>query len=250
MNTAKPRAELLKLRTTRTSLDLLLWMIGVVAFVVLLHVATLSLDVLANRDGQLKVVGWGTGVGALFAGLLGAMSFTSEIRNGTIRPTFLATPRRSRVIMGKVVASALTGALFGLFAEALAIAIGSAGLATRGINVDLDAGDYAQLLAGGTAAAALWAAIGVGVGAVVRNQVGALVGLCVWLLLVETTLIGNVSSVGKFAPGANAGALAGAIQTQSPRALLDPALGALLLAGYAVIAVAAGYLVTVRRDVN
>jgi hypothetical protein len=49
-------------------------------------------------------------------------------------------------------------------------------------------GDFAQMIAGGAAAAALWAALGTGVGAIVRSQVGAVVGLCVWLLLIETVL--------------------------------------------------------------
>jgi hypothetical protein len=89
----------------------------------------------------------------------------------------------------------------GLLAEALTAAIESGALAARGVHVELTAGDYAQLLAGGAAAAALWAASGVGVGALVRNQVSAVVGLCVWLLLIETVLIGNVPSAGKFAPG-------------------------------------------------
>jgi hypothetical protein len=43
--------------------------------------------------------------------------------------------------------------------------------------------DFAQLLAGGTAAASLWAVIGVAVGAIVWNQVGAVVGLVVRQLL-------------------------------------------------------------------
>ena len=88
------RSELLKQRTTRTILQLPLWMIGLVALVVLLHVFSLNVTTLVSRDGQLKVLGWGTSVGALFAALLGALSITTEIRHGTIRPTFLATPRR------------------------------------------------------------------------------------------------------------------------------------------------------------
>jgi hypothetical protein len=107
-----------------------------------------------------------------------------------------------------------------------------------------------QLLAGGAAAAALWATIGVGVGALVRNQIGALIGLCVWLLLIETTLIGNVPSAGKFAPGASAGAIAGAIQTQSAAKLLAPGLGVLLLAAYAALTAGAGALAIARRDVG
>jgi ABC-2 type transport system permease protein len=244
------RSELLKQRTTRTILQLPLWMIGLVALVVLLHVFSLNVATLTSRDGQLKVLGWGTSVGALFAGLLGALSITSEIRHGTIRPTFLATPRRGRVITAKVTASALAGLSIGLLAEALTAGLESAGLATRGIHIALSAGDYVQLLAGGALSAALWAAIGVGVGAIVRNQVGAVIGLCVWLLLIETTLIGNVPGAGKFVPGAGAGALAGAIQTQSASKLLAPALGGLLLVAYAAAAIAAGLITTERRDIN
>jgi ABC-2 type transport system permease protein len=244
------RAELFKQHSTRTGLELLVWMIGVVSFVVLLHVFALHADTISSRDGQLKVVGWGTSIGALFASLLGAMSITSELRHGTIRPTFLATPRRMRVLVAKVVTSALAGVAIGLLAQALAAGIASAGLAERGIDISLGGREYVQLLAGGALAGGLWGAIGVGIGAVVRSQVGSLIGLCVWLLLIETALIGNVASVGKFAPGAGAGALAGAIQTQSATALLSPALGGLLLAAYATAVVAAGSLTLARSDVT
>src|SRR5262245_61771560 len=77
---------------------------------------------------------------------------------------------------------ALAGAGIGLLAETLTAGAEAVGLAARGIHVELSSGDYAQLLAGGALAAALFAAIGVGVGTVVRNQVASLVGLCVWLL--------------------------------------------------------------------
>jgi ABC-2 type transport system permease protein len=244
------RSELFKQRTTRTILQLPLWMVGLVALVVLLHVFSLNPGTLTSHDGQLKVLGWGTSVGALFAALLGALSITGEIRHGTIRPTFLATPRRGRVITAKVAASALAGLAIGLLAEALTAALESAGLATRGIHIALSAGEQLHVVAGGAFAAAMWGAIGVGVGAVVRNQVGAVVGLCVWLLLIETTLIGNVPGAGRFVPGAGAGALAGAIQTQSASKLLTPALGAMLLAGYLAAAIAGGLITTERRDIN
>jgi hypothetical protein len=98
--------------------------------------------------------------------------------------------------------------------------------------------------------AALFAAIGVGVGALVRNQVAAVVGLCVWLLFIEPILLGDIQSAGKFAPGASAGAIAGAIQTQIADTLVAPALGVLLLAAYAAIASAAGAIATARRDIG
>lgn len=243
------KSELLKQRTTRTSGLLLLWMTGLILLVVLLHVLSLSSEHLSTADGQLKVVGWGTSIAALFASLLGAMSITAEIRHGTIRPTFLANPRRERVIAAKLAAGAFTGIAVGLLAEGLTAAIEAAGLAARGIHIQLTAADYLQLLAGGAAAGALFAAIGVGLGATIRQQVGTVVALCVWLLLIETTLIGNIPSAGKYAPGAATGAIAGAIQTQSAAKLAAPAIGVLLLAAYAGIAAGAGALLTDRRDV-
>ncbi len=244
------RSELLKQRTTRTILQLPLWMVGLVALIVVLHVVGFSAHDLSVRENQLKIYGWGTGIGSLFAALLGALSITGEIRHGTIRPTYLATPKRARVIAAKAAASAIGGLALGLLAEALTAGISSAGLAARGIHIALSTGDLAQLLAGGAAAAALWAAIGTGVGAIVRNQVGTVVGLCVWLLILETSLIGTVPSAAKFAPGASAGALAGAVQTQTASKLLAPAVGALLLAACAIAAAGAGAIAGSRRDVT
>jgi ABC-2 type transport system permease protein len=243
------RAELLKQRTTRTSLVLLLSMVALILLLIVLHVASLSSEHVSSLDGQLKVAGWGTSIGALFAALLGAMSITSEIRHGTIRPTFLATPKRERVVAAKLLATALIGIGIGLVAEGLSAGIEAAGLSIRGIHVQLSAGDYIQLLGAGAAAAGFFAAIGLGVGALVRQQIGAVVGLTIWLLLIETTLIGNVPSAGKFLPGAAAGAIAGAIQTQSASKLVAPAIGVVLLLGYAAIASFGGAILTNRRDV-
>jgi len=243
------RAELLKLRTTRATLVLLLSMVGLILLLVVLHVASLSLTHISGTDGQLKVVGWGTTVGALFAALLGAMSITAEIRHGTVRPTFLVTPRRERVIAAKLLSSALVGIGVGLLAEALAAGIEATGLAIRGIPIQLSAGDYVQLLAGGALAGAFCAAIGLGVGTAIRNQVGAVAALTIWFILIETTLIGNVPSAGKFAPGAAAGAIAGAAQTQSVAKLAAPGIAVLLLLVYAAIAAVGGAVLTNRRDV-
>ncbi len=100
--TAQLRAELLKQRSTRTNLSLLSAMLGLVLLAVLLHGLALPAEHLDSTSEQLTVVvGWGEKLGALFAALLGAMSITSEIRHGTIRPTFLVTPRRARVLAAK-----------------------------------------------------------------------------------------------------------------------------------------------------
>jgi ABC-2 type transport system permease protein len=242
------RAELLKQRSTRTTLGFLLAMLTLILFATVLHSFGLKETSLLNHDDQMHVFGWG-GLGALFAGLVGAMSITAEIRHGTIRPTFLATPRRSRVIVAKAIASSLIGVVFGLAAAAFALGIGSAALKARGIPVDLDAGDIAQLIAGGAVAAALWGPIGVGLGALLRNQVAALVGLFAWLLFVEGLVFGLLPKAGRLLPGTAGSAIAGATTTGEVRPLLAPAVGALLLVLYGTASVAAGWTATNRRDV-
>jgi ABC-2 type transport system permease protein len=245
---AQLRSELLKQRSTQTSLGLLGGLLGLVLLAVLLHGFGLSAEELGRRNNQLMVLGRGEFVAALFAALLGALSITSEIRHGTIRPTLLVCPWRGRVVAAKVWASTPIGAGLGLAASALAAAVGTAALRARGIDIELDGGDYALLIAGGGAAAALWAAIGVGIGAVVRHQVPTVVGIAAWLLFVEGLLIGDVSGVqdvGRFAPGALGMALSG----QEPDVLVAPPMGLVLLALYALVAAVAGVAATTRRDV-
>jgi ABC-2 type transport system permease protein len=247
--TAQLRSELLKQRSTRTNLGLFAGMLGLVLLAVVLHGFGLATENVDSRSEQLTTLfGRGAFLAALFAALLGALSITAEIRHGTIRPTFLATPWRGSVVAAKVWVSTLIGAVFGLAACAFAAGIGITALRVRGIDVQLDGGDYELFVAGGAAAAALWAAIGVGIGAVVRSQVPTVVGIAAWLLFVESLLVGDVSGVaevGRFAPGALGMAASG----QDPETLLAPAVGLVLLLLYAVAAGAAGWVATTRRDV-
>jgi ABC-2 type transport system permease protein len=247
--TALVHSELLKQRSTRTTLSLFVAMIGLILLAVLLHGFGLGAEALGDRHVQLMVLGRGEFLGVLFAALLGAMSITAEIRHGTIRPTFLFSPRRGRVVAAKVVVSVLVGAGFGLVAGAVATAAGTAALRARGIDLQLDGSDDALLVFGSAAAATLWAAIGVGLGALVRNQVPTLIGICAWLLFVEGLLAeatGGLGDVGRILPGSAAAAISG----QDPGTLLAPAVGLVLLVAYAAAAALAGAIATSRRDVG
>jgi ABC-type transport system involved in multi-copper enzyme maturation permease subunit len=223
---------------------------GLVLFAVLLHGFGLAAENVGRSSSEQLTTLFGPGqkLGVVFAGLLGALSITSEIRHGTIRPTLLVSPSRGRVVDAKVWASMLIGAGFGLAACALAVGVATAALGLRGIDVQVNAGDYARFLAGGAAAAAFWAAIGVGLGAVVRHQVPTLIGICAWLLFVEGLIVGDLTgfgAVGRFAPGAAAAAVTG----QDPGTLLAPGAGLVLLALYVVAAAWVGSVATSRRDV-
>jgi hypothetical protein len=237
------RSELLKQRSTQTTLYLLLAMFGLLALAATLNVLAVSADDLSTRAEQLQDFEVVSRAGMLFAGLAGAIAFTAEIRSGTIRPTFLVTPRRGLVLAAKLVVGVLVGIAFGLVAEGV-MAGRSVAIALRGIDNQLTGGDYLQLFTGGAAAAALWAAAGVGVGALVRNQVGAIVGLCAWMFVVESTTESFLPDFGRLLPGGAGIALAGNSDE------LPAALAALPLVLYAAAAAAAGWRATLRRDIR
>lgn len=238
-------AEAYKLGTTRSNAGIAVGMIGLIALAVLVHAYGLPVAELADREGQRNVlVEVGINLGMLFAALLGALTITGEYRTGTIRPTLLVTPHRETVIAAKTATALPAGALMGLLAAATALAAGAVGFSLRDIGVELTAGDGAWLILGGATGGALWAVVGLGVGAVIRNQVPAVVALLVWLLFVENVLA-ELPEVHHLLPGAAARALGGLDREGLP----TPAAGALLLVGYAVVAAGVGLVATRRRDV-
>lgn len=243
--TRQLRAELLKLRSTRTTFGLALGMVALVLLVSLVAGLTMPLVDLSRPENQRTVLGAGQ-TATLFAALVGVMAVTTEFRYGTIRSTLLVEPRRVRVLASKLLAALLAGLLFGIFAEGLAFAIGRIVLSGR--DVPLALGDRAQVHLGlGTVAAtALWAGLGVGVGAIVRHQVGAIVGLLAWIFVAESLLFGLVPSVGRYAPGPAGRPLAG----DSAAHLLSPSAGGALLVGYAIALAAVGAALMLRRDVD
>jgi ABC-2 type transport system permease protein len=241
------RSELLKLRTTKTAAGIAGATVALVVAALALHGFGLSVDRLSSSADQLGVfTDVGEHLGSLFAAVLGVLAVAGEIRHGTIRPTLLATPQRGRVLAAKAVVAAMTGAAIGMLATAAAAGAGTLLLALRGISIEVDVSDYALLIVGGAAAAALWAVLGLGIGAAVRSQVPAVVGLMVWVLFVENILGESVPSVGKFAPAALGRAVAGATRGAT---VSTPALAVVLLAVYTAAAAGLGWRITTQRDV-
>ena len=136
------------------------------------------------------------------------MAITSEFRHGTIRPTFVAH-RNGRESYAKVIASLLMGALFGLVAIGLSLGVGYAILTSETSPLELGTGHVVWLVLGTPAMTAAWAALGVGLGAVVRNQVFAVMGLITWAMVIDNLLRGLVPSIGGYTPvGASAALVA------------------------------------------
>jgi ABC-2 type transport system permease protein len=242
---AQVSAELLKVRSTRTTLGLVVGMVVLALLIVLLSGLLTRAGGLISKEDQLNLFATG-GVALIFSGLAGVLLITSEYRYGTIRPTFLFTPRRSSVLSAKLTTGLVTGLVFGAAGVGLALGIGSLILSARGIPSALDRGEIALLAGGGLAGIALRGAFGVGLGAIVRNQVGAVIGLLAWDFVVNGLLFGLAPSVGRFMPTTAADALMG-LKT---RHLLPPAAGGAVLLGWTLTLALAGLALTLRRDVT
>ena len=104
------------------------------------------------------------------------------------------------MLAAKAAASLLAGVALGLVGVALGFGIGAVALHARGVPFALTGGQTALLIGGGLAAVALWGMIGVAVGAIVRSQVGTIVGLLAWGLIVDGLLFPFVPSVGRYSP--------------------------------------------------
>ncbi|HEX6763227.1 MAG TPA: hypothetical protein VF094_10535 [Gaiellaceae bacterium] len=239
------KAELLKIRSTRTTVGIVLGMVALVLLFSLLSGLLTKAPNLMRTEDQRGLLSVGSLAG-VFSALAGIMLVTSEYRFGTIRPTFLFTPRRSRVVGAKLAAGLLAGIVFGVVGEGLGFAIGYATLAGRGIDYALDTGQTALLLLGTLAGVALWGALGVGIGMVVRNQVGAIIGLLAWGFVVENLLFAFVPSVGRFAPTHSSDALIGLTTTH----LLPAAAGGVMLLAWTIAFALAAVAAAARRDVN
>jgi ABC-2 type transport system permease protein len=238
-------SELRKMRSTRTNLGLLAGMVALILLTVLLGGFVPKTAELAGHDDQHGLLSAGTSA-ALFAALIGVMAITSEFRHGTIRPTFVFTPRRARVIAAKVMASLLMGALFGLAAIGLSFGVGYAVLAIRDIPLELETNHIIWLFVGTPLMTAAWAAIGVGLGALIRNQVFAVIGLIVWAMIIDNLLRTLVPGIGGYTPVGSSAALV----ADPTGYVLSASAGALVLVAYVFAFVAAGAVLVARRDVT
>jgi ABC-2 type transport system permease protein len=242
---AQIRAELLKIRTTRTTIALILGMMALIFVFTLLTGLLSHPSGLASREDQRELLSVGSFAG-VFSALAGVLLVTSEFRFGTIRPTFLFNPVRSRVLAAKVAAGALAGLAFGVLGEVIAWAVGFAILEGRGITVVLSSGDVLLLTLGGFAGVALFGAIGAGLGAVIHNQVGAIVALLAWGFVVDNLLFALVPSVGRFTPGSASNALMGL----RVHHLISPGAGGITLIAWAGALAVVGIALSVRQDIN
>ena len=193
-------AEVLKLRSTRTPAWLLFATLGLVVLTVVFNVPKVGAEnapVSLDDPGLLAgTVGDSFGVPEVMVVLLGVLAFTQEFRYGTATSTYLGEPRRTRVLVAKWLSVALASVVITAATLALSVTLGVALIRSRDGDVTA-AAQFWQTVAAVFVVAAAYGVIGVAVGALVRNQIAAAVGVLIWMLAVERIVISALPAVGR-----------------------------------------------------
>jgi ABC-2 type transport system permease protein len=232
--------EALKLRTTRTAIGYAV--VGALLALALVLASILGGDPTTPDDKRQAIaVGGTTAVLLILFGVVGA---TAELRHRTLAPALLAAPARTRLLAARTVAYGVAGLVIGALLVAVALAIGLPLLSGSG-GAGLRGSDLARVAGGGVLSTTLCAMLGVGIGALVGNQVAAVIGTVVWLFVLEPLVELVKASALKYTMGEAAGTVAGA----STGGL---AWGAALavLAGWTALFLAAAAVADRRRDVD
>ncbi len=184
-----------------------------------------------------------------FTLILGVLVIAGEYRHGSIAPSLLVTPSRTKLLAGKLFATLIVSVLIGLVAVGGSVLAGAVILPARDFPLGIDASDVLEGLAVTAAVAAFYGALGLATGGLLRNQAGAIVVTLIWLFVVE----GIVGAVWPdFAPYAIGNALTSAAGSNGAGLdnPLSQAMGFLIASAWALVLLAAGAFVINRSDVT
>jgi hypothetical protein len=242
------QAELIKLRTTRTFVALTAVAIGTSLLIVVL----VSLLSEPTEESVLTDV-YASDTSSLFILILAVIGISGEWRHHTITSSLLAAPERIRFLAAKTLAFAIAGLILSLLISISIAIVGSIILSVRDLPLP-DAGDVIAQWARNGLIAFLLGAFGVGIGALIRNQVVAIVALLVIAFAIEPLIVSLVPEVGRFAP---LSALPTAIQDIPAEDvglgdldLLSPGAALLALLAWIGAAFAASGALLKRRDLE
>lgn len=247
--------EFRKLFTTRVWLWLLLGSMALTALYASLLIGfsddpdTMAAP-LTTPAGQRTLFAVAAGGANTLVAVLAAIGVTSEFRHKTATATFLATPRRGRVVSAKLITYTLTGIVYAIASLIVVAAIAVPWLAAKDVDLDLLANGLPGTYGGVVADTAIFGLVGAGLGALLRNQVAAVVGLLVYRFVIEPILtsIPALTDWTIYLPGSASAALTQVSLTTQQ--YLDAWQGGLILTGYGLALASAGALYSVRRDIT
>lgn len=182
--------------------------------------------------------------------VVGTLLVTREYNTGTIVPTLLAEPRRGAVYGAKVLGGAAASAVCAAAAVVLTVAVGATVFAANGDETFLTDGAVVSTLAGTLVSLALWGLMGVGLGALLRNQAAALTIVLVATLLLEPILgivlsTADMPEAAGYLPGGASNLMSGGTTFGEEG---SPMTGFAVLAAYTAAALGAGAIRFMRYE--
>ncbi|MGV9303137.1 ABC transporter permease subunit [Nonomuraea sp. NPDC003727] len=187
----------------------------------------------------------------LCMGVMGVLAITSEYATGLIRTSLALVPRRWPVLVAKSAVVGGLGLVVGPVVVFVTYAVTAAMLAGRFPVASF--GERLPTLVASAVTVAVFALLGLGLGALLRSAAAA-IAVLVGLVYVIPIVVGNLPEpwsepLGSVMIGALPREIAGADLTSSVYgALLPPPVAGVVLVLYAVVPLAAGLAAVHRRD--
>jgi hypothetical protein len=189
--------------------------------------------------------------GYLFALLLGVLCITTEFRHKTVTTSFLVTPRRPQFVAGKLITTAILGAVLAVVMLVATLIGGGMTLAARGGSFSAMVHQVPAVAPGMILVFALFGILGVGIGSLLTNQVAAIIVTLGWFIILEGILVNLVNSAEKWVPTGAAIAASNLTRGMGVKfGLFHWWQGGLLMLGYGLVFAAIGSVILTRSDIT
>lgn len=247
------RAEFLKLRTTQVWFWMLVFTIAVSALLVVAQVAP-SDGIRTQADTPNLFAAFAASPAYVIVFVLGVLGVTTEFRYQTITPTLLQTPSRWAIVTAKMITYAVVGALYAATAVVIEGVVGIPWLSAKNIDVHLGNGSVQHAIFGTFAVIALFGIIGLGIGALLKNQIVAVVVGIIFLVIIENVLLA-IPVVKHAWPYLPEGAVQAIVHTSGSStvngvSLLSTSGGVVILLLWAFVPAILGASITMNRDIT
>ncbi len=196
---------------------------------------------IATGPDQQSLIAFG-GNALMGAALFGAVAVAREFGTGTVVPTYLASPRRSRTVTAQLAAVMLAGMVLSIVGTLLVVGSVMIGLLFTDYGFLVDAGGVARVVAAAALTGAAGAVLGGGVGALVRNTGGAVAVVVGLLFIVPPLAVQLAPDTADWVPSALAWSISGVASKPGV------AMSLLAVVVWALVPAVAGLVATERRD--
>lgn len=186
---------------------------------------------------------------ALAGGVFGALLITGEYASGTIRSTLAATPKRPFLLATKIAVTAVLTVVFCEVLSFLCFFLGNGILSGGAPSASLSSPGAVRAVVFTGLFIALLTLMAFGFGVIFRNTAAALAAFVAVVFVLPLVMHGIDEHAVRFLPTNMLTNSITATVNQGPGAeVVSPAVGLLLMAVYAAIALVVGAALFVRRD--